>query len=172
MNNIFLIEDHDEALKIWRQKEIKGLDLTPALWGLAKAEFGLRDFKRAKELLFRYKSQQPRTPQIYYLLGCIFEKEKEFPRAAGFYKDAIRLGFAGIEPILRLLKISYRLKEKNAIITYVTARYKEFKKRLLREKILSLEKGKRIKGLREIEKKISALENKLRKVYKIKMEVK
>lgn len=135
-----------------------------SLFGLAKAEFGLRNFTRAKEVSIKYKTLKPLDPQSYYLLGCIFEKEKKYPQAATFYQDAIRLGFGNIEPMFRLLKISSRLKEKDAIIKYVIARYKEFKRNFLRAKKSNLKVGKKIKGLQNIENKMAGLEKRLHKI--------
>lgn len=97
-----------------------------SLLGLARAEFDLKNLKRAKELLFSYQVRQPLQPQSYYLLGRIFEKEKDFECSATLYKDAIRLGFGSIEPISRLLRIPSHLKEKNAINKYVIVRYNQF----------------------------------------------
>lgn len=135
-----------------------------SLLGLARAEFDLKNFKKAKELLFRYQTRQPLQPQSYYLLARIFEKEKDFERSARLYQDAIRLGFGSIEPISRLLNISFHLRERNDIIKYVTAKYEEFKKGFTRTKRLSLKKGKKIRGLRGIEEKMLAFEKRLEKV--------
>jgi hypothetical protein len=63
----------------------------------------------------------------------------------------------------RLLKISCYIKARDDIIKYVSLRYKEFKKEFDRAKRLSLRKGKKVKGLRMIKKKITALERKLGK---------
>ena len=86
---------------------------------MARAEFDLKNFERAKELLFRYQARQTLQPQSYYLLGRIFEKEKDFEPSARLYRDAIRLGFGSIEPISQLLKVSSFLKEKDDIIKYI-----------------------------------------------------
>lgn len=137
-----------------------------SLLGLAGAEFDLKNFKRAKELLFRYQTRQPLQPQSYYLLGRIFEKEKDFECAARLYQDAIRLGFGSIEPISRLLKVSSYLKEKNAINKYIIVRYNQFKKGFIRTKRLSLKKAKKVKGLRKIEEKMVAFEKRLEKIKK------
>lgn len=135
-----------------------------SLLGLARAEFDLKNFRRSKELLFRYQTGQPLQPQSYYLLARIFEREKDFERSAALYQDAIRLGFGSIEPISRLLNISSHLKEKNAIIKYIIAKYKEFKKGFTRTKRLSLKKEKKVTGLREIERKMLAFEKRLEKI--------
>ena len=75
------------------------------IFGLARAEFGLRNYERAKNTLFSYKARRPLHPGSYYLLGRIFEKEKDFKRAARFYQDAVRLGLADAHLKNRLQKI-------------------------------------------------------------------
>lgn len=132
--------------------------------GLAEAEFGLKNFGRAKDLLSRYKSLEPLQPRSYYLSGRIFENEHDFERAAECYKDAIRLGFGGMEPMTRLLKIACHLKGKDAIITYLIGKYKEFKKGFVRTKKLSLKKRIKTKGLRKAEKELAVLGRKLDKI--------
>lgn len=153
-SNVLTSRNHKLFIKVKNQ----------SLFGLARAEFGLKNFKRAKELFFRYQAIEPLQAQSYYLLGYILEKEKCFVRSAKFYQDAIRLGFGGIEPILRLLKISYHLEEKDAIIKYIIAKYKAFKKGFLRTKRLSLKKEKKIKGLHRLEKRMVDLEKALYKI--------
>ena len=135
--------------------------LSPFLLGLGRVEFGLGNFKKAKELLTRYQAIEPLSPHSYYLLGRIYEKEKKFSRAAGFYKDANRLGYGGIELMSRLLTVSFSLLEKDDIVRYVAARYKDFKKGFLRTKNLSRKKGKKIKGLDNLQRKMGILEKKL-----------
>ena len=137
-----------------------------SLFNLAKVEFNLKNFKRAKELLVRYQAIEPLQAQSYYLLGCILEKEKDFVRSAQLYQDAIRLGFGGIEPISRLLKISYYLKDKDAIIDFISAKYKAIKEGFLRTKRLSLNKPNKAKGLESMVKQIADFEIKLEKARK------
>lgn len=132
-----------------------------SLSGLANAELSLKNFKRAKKLLFRYLAFEPLHPQGYYLLARIFEKEKDFIRAANFYKDALRLGFGGIEPLLQLLKISYHANGKDGTINFVARRYKEFKKGFLRVKRTALKKQKKMKNARKIEGKMRVIEKML-----------
>jgi len=131
------------------------------LFGLARAEYALKNFKRAKELLIRSKTFRPLRSDGYYLLGRILEKEKNFIQAAIFYKDAIRLGFGDIEIIARLLNISHHLGNRDDIMNYVALRYKEFKKRFLRTKKQNLSKGQRMEGLRKTEEKMLKVEKKL-----------
>ncbi len=133
-----------------------------SLFGLARAEFGLKNFKKAKGLLVRYRAIEPLQAESYYLLGYILEKEKDFTRSAKLYQDAIRLGFGGIEPISRLLKIVYQLEEKNGIIKYIIAKYKAFKKGFLKAK--KLNSKKKAKGLHTIEKRMRILEKRLQRI--------
>lgn len=133
------------------------------IFGLARTEFNLRNFHRAKELLMRYRASEPMQPYSYYLLGRIFEKEKAFTNAARFYKDAIRLGFGDIETLSRLLGISFHLQEKNDTINYLNERFKEFKTGFMRMKRLYLKKGRKIRGLKKIEKKMDEIGNRLAK---------
>jgi tetratricopeptide (TPR) repeat protein len=129
--------------------------------GLARAEFYLKDFKRAKNLFIRYQSREPLQPQSHYFLARIYEKEKDFQNAAAEYQHAMRLGLINSDTISRLLKISYYLKEKDDIIKYVTLRYKGFKREFLRTKRLDLKRKKKIKGLHRIEKKMTKIEERL-----------
>ncbi len=130
------------------------------LFELGKAEFYLKNFKRAKELFLSYKSIFPLEPQSYYFLGLIFEKEKEFPKAAAFYKDAVRLDFGRIEPLFDLLRIARYLKDKDRVVQYIIAKHRVFKKELKGlEK--SGKKKKKIKGLIGMRNKILILEKRL-----------
>lgn len=106
-----------------------------SLLGLAKIEFNLKNFDKAKELLCHYQTLEPLQPQCYYLLGRIFEKEKDFERSVTLYKDAYRLRFDNIEIFWRLLQISHRLREKELIIKYIMAEYNKFKRAFTRKKV-------------------------------------
>ena len=152
-------------LNLKRHRLFSGIK-NQSLLGLANAEFNLKHFDRAKGLLAHFQARQPLLPQSYYLLGRILEKERNFEEAAKQYQDAIRLGFGGLEPISRLLRISPYLKEKDDIIEYIIAKYKVFKRGFIRTKRLSLKRGKRIKGLRKIEKKLLVLEKRIEKIKK------
>jgi len=134
-----------------------------ALLDLAKAEFNLKNFDQAKQLLFRYQTLKPLIPESYYFLGRIFEKEKVFFKAANFYQDAIRLGFDNIEVLSRLLKVSCCMKERNNIIKFVTTKYKERKQRFLKTKRVSLKKNRKIKGLHRLQREMLSFERRLEK---------
>ena len=132
-----------------------------SLFGLARAEFRLKNLKRAKGLLVRYQAFESLNPERHYLLGNIFEKEKKYFKAAVFYKDAIRLGFSSIEPLCRLLKIARYLKEKHVIIEYIIIKYKRLKKMVIKAKRLSLKTGRKTKASCKVEEKILVFEKKL-----------
>ena len=134
---------------------------TQGLWGSAKTEYALKNFKKAKELLFRHKAIKALHPKTYYLLGRILEREKDYTQAAKYYKDSIRLGFRDIEPIERLVKISPFLREKNGIIKFAQAKHKEFKKRFLKIKKTQKSKNKKMLNLSRVEKKLQVLEKNL-----------
>ncbi|MCK4809527.1 MAG: UPF0489 family protein [Candidatus Omnitrophica bacterium] len=133
-------------------------ELKQSLLGLAQAELGLKKFKKAKKLFLSYQPFEPMQPKNRYLLGQIYEREKDFEKAAVFYQDAMRLGLSNIDVIKRLLKICCHLKAKDDITKYVSIRYKEFKKDFERAKRLSLKKGRKLKGLQKIEKKMAGLD--------------
>lgn len=140
-----------------------------SLFGLARAEFWLKNFKRAKALLARYQAIEPLQAESYYLLGRILEEEKDFTSSAKFYQDAIRLGFGGMRLISRLLKIALRLKEKTDMIKFVAARHKNFKKGFLRIKRLCLRRQMKIRGLRNTEEEINKIGRKLNTIIKEEM---
>jgi len=140
--------------------------LPQALFGLAQVEFGLKNFKKAKDLLCRYQSFQLLQPQSHYFLGRIYEREGNFEKAAAYYQDTIRLGLSSIDVLHRLLKIPCYVKAKDDIIKYAVRKYKELRKGFERDKRLSLKKGKRLKGLRKIEKKMEILERRLKRITK------
>lgn len=144
-----------------RQKQKQNRELADACFGLAQAEFRLKNFKKAKALFYRYQSLQPLEPRSYYFLGCIYEKERNFEKAAICYQDVMRLGLNNIDIIKKLLKVCCHLKAKDDIIKYVSTRYKEFKKGFDKAKKLSLEKGRKLKGLQKMEKKMAVLEERL-----------
>jgi len=117
-----------------------------ALLFLSIAELNLKRSAGAKRRLLTYGRLRPLEPRCPYYLGTIFEREGDFVRAAELYKDAVRLGFNGIEPLERLIKICGKLTEKSDIIGYVASKYKEFtrackatKDRSLRRRMSALE---------------------------------
>jgi len=132
-----------------------------ALFGLARAEFSLKNFKRAKKILLRYKVIEPLMPYTYYLLGYIYEKERFFTKSLAYYKDTIRLGFAGMEPIFRLLKIHCHFKEKNDIIAFIQQKFRELKRQFKKIRASALKQNKRIKELCNLEKKLEKIRARL-----------
>lgn len=144
-----------------RQKK----DLASGLWGLARSEFGLKNFKESKKLLTNYKDQQPLQPQAYYLLGYVFEKERKFFESAKLFKDAIKLGLRDIEPLMHLSAIVCHLKEKDTTIDFLIKQFKEFKKAFIKTKRLNLKKLGGVKNLSRVEEKMRVLEKRLRSFH-------
>ena len=146
-----------------RQKK----DLPSALFGFAQAEFRLKNFKKAKELFYRYQALKPLESQSYYLLGCIYEKEKKFQQAITQYQDAMRLGLNDINVLYRILKISFHIKIRDDIIKYVLRRYKEFKRQFKRNQRLNIKKKGWFKNLRIIKKRMEVMEKILERRLKL-----
>lgn len=74
----------------------------------------------------------------------------------------MKLGLNNIDVILRLLKISYYVKAKDAIIEFVFKRYREFKKGFSRTRRLNLGR-KKVKEISKIERKMAEIEKRLGK---------
>lgn len=117
-----------------------------ALLELSMAEMKLKNPAGAKKYLLQCRKLAPLESKSAYYLGAIYEEEGRYSRAARCYKDAVRLGWYGIEPLERLIKICGKLTEKDDIIRCVAARYEIFKKGIakarsagLRKRLLALE---------------------------------
>lgn len=135
--------------------------LSSALLGLAQVEFRLENFRKAKVLFMRYQNLKPLEPQSYYFLGRIYEKERNFGKAATQYQHAMRTGQNDIDIILRLLRIGLRVETKRDIINFAFTRYNEFKKEFSRARMAGL-KGK-AKGLKGLKKRMLFLEKMIKK---------
>lgn len=132
------------------------------LLGLAEANLWLNNLQEAKKQLLCYKTIEPLRPRAYYLLGCIFEKEKDYAAAALFYRDANRLGFNSIDVLSKLLEASLHCEEMDGIIKYVNMSYAVFRKYFLRMENLE-KKGKiGVDWLGRTRDKMSVFEDKLR----------
>lgn len=118
-----------------------------ALFGLARAEFNLRNFTQAKPLFLSAIKKRPLEPQGYFFLGCILRREKKFIPAAKAYQDAMRLGFNGIEPLLCLAQISFYIGGKKDIIGYVRAKLRMFKGKTMRNKTSLRKKMEKIREI-------------------------
>ncbi len=104
-----------------------------SLLGLARAEYGLKNHLRAKEMFLLLKKRDPLDPIGYFFLGRIYEKEGEFLSAAVSYQDALRLGYGGLQPLEHLSKIACFIK-KDDIINFIDNYVKNVKKAFLKEK--------------------------------------
>ena len=131
-----------------------------SLFGLAKAELKLKHFNKAKRILMMYRKIEPLSSQASYFLGYILEKQNDFSGAARCYRDVVMLGFGGIEPLYRLLKISSHFDEKDDIINFISLRYKKFKTELIRRERKFLKK--KSKGLYVLKRKMSEIEQGIR----------
>lgn len=73
MNEVFLVEDHDEVLKVWKKKNIKGFDLIHLD---AHIDFGFFIAKPLDELLKEAKSVKDLKKRLEYTLNFLhFEKD-------------------------------------------------------------------------------------------------
>ncbi len=132
-----------------------------SLLGLARAEFYLNNHNKAKNLFFKYQKLEPLDSRSYYFLGCIFEKEKDFERAAEFFKDAARLKTDDANAILRLLRIFKHIADKENTAKYIISRYKHFKIDFAIKKGQSLKLNEKLGNLRQTEKKMDSIEKRL-----------
>ena len=76
MNNIFLIEDHDEVLKLWREKNIKGLDLVHID---AHIDFGFHPAKPIGKIFNEARSLKELKRGLEYSLAFM-HYEKDFDK--------------------------------------------------------------------------------------------
>ena len=138
-------------------------DRTASLLGLARTEYALKNFKEARKLLVLYIRKRPLNPEPYYLLGRICEKGREFGRAEIYYKNAIQLGYGGLDVLSGLLQVSSRLNNVEKNVRLVSLRYRELKRAYLKSKSDRLKKGKKKAGSRQFEERMRAFEKKLHK---------
>ena len=68
-----------------------------------------KDFESAKSNLIKLKENNPKNYSIYYLLGCIFEEQKDFAGAIDNYKESILLNENFLYSVLRLGNLYYKL---------------------------------------------------------------
>ena len=114
-------------------KQDKHFDI--AILGLAHAEFKMGNLTKAERLLRRYQALNPMQSSSHNLLGDIYRSEKRFKQAAEEYKHALSLGASDkIDIIIKLLKISKYIAERENILKYIIVKYRDFKKRFYRGK--------------------------------------
>jgi len=132
--DVYLLKkDYHQAKKYFKYALQEKKNLDTAILGLAHAELKLNNFEKAKKLLKKYQTFKPMQGVSYRLLGDIYWKEKKFQKAAILYKSAILLGdYDIINILLKLLRISEHITEKNDIIKYVAKIYAGFKKSFYR----------------------------------------
>lgn len=132
-----------------------------ALFELARAEVGLGNHEKAKRVLFCCQASASLQPANYYFLARIFEKQKEFLRAACFYKDAIRLGFSGPEGLLRLLKTSHYLDDNDEVLKYAREKINILKKEYIGFEAARVKNNRRLKGLCKAKGELQTIEKML-----------
>ena len=66
LNKVFLIEDHDEALKIWREKKIKAIDLVHID---AHIDFGFHPAKPIEEIFNKAISLKELKRNLEYTIA-------------------------------------------------------------------------------------------------------
>lgn len=151
----FLLALKAEKSKLFTEIENK------TLFGLAKAEFELKNFKQAEQLFCRYQRLRPLEPQSYYFLGNIFKKKKDFKRAAKYYQDALKLGLNDINVLYKLLKITHYFKEKRDTINFVVMRFNQFKEYFNNSQRVKLNLKSQNKKIKSIKHKIQIIEKML-----------
>ncbi len=78
MENIYLIEDHDDALKVWRQKRIKGLDLVHLD---AHIDFGYYFVRPVEKVISQAKSLKELKKELERSIAFM-QYEKDFHKQA------------------------------------------------------------------------------------------
>ena len=63
-----------------------------AYYQLGKLEYSRGNLKKARENLLRVQPAFPERPELYYLLGSIRAREKDYPGAIDYFNTALRLG--------------------------------------------------------------------------------
>lgn len=155
LGNIYLQErKFHRAIKEFK-KALKGKrDFNEAIFGLAAAEFRLKNYDEAKRLFLKYETIEKPNADTRYYLGRIYERKNLPGDALEAYKNALQLGKGDIGIILKILKI---LKENHDedTLKLITKRYKEIKSATHSSaKIKS--RGKRFKITRRIKRQIES----------------
>jgi len=76
MNNVFFVEDHDEVLKIWRNKNIKGLDLVHID---AHMDFEFHPARPIEKIIKTARTLEEFKKSLEYSL-CFSHYEKDFDK--------------------------------------------------------------------------------------------
>ena len=129
MGMIFLQKrQYFEALRYFQRalqpKVVKKGLRSQIIFGIAQANFKLNRLDAAKKWFALHKRLNPLSGQSYYCLAQIHRANKEYVLAVENYRHALRLGFGGIDLLVKLLRVSFKLgiREKADIIDYVRGR--------------------------------------------------
>lgn len=113
MNKIFLMEDHHEALKIWREKEVRNLDLVHID---AHVDFGFQPARPIKKIINEARSLKELKKGLEYSLAFThYEKDFDKQTDMGNYiypaiQEGIVKNFYWVVPGgLKEFKESYKL---------------------------------------------------------------
>ncbi len=142
------------------KKALKVLSNYPkALFGLGSAQFKLKKYKSAEKYLLRYRTKEPMPPYSHYLLGQIYEKKRQFPKAIAEYKDALSLGLNNPATYLKLLKLAKYSAQEKEIIRDIRIKFNKFRQDFLKRQKPYLLKAGRTKAIKRMERKLILLTN-------------
>ncbi len=139
-----------------------GYNNASAIFGLALSEFKLGNLDTAEKVFLKAKSKDPLNGQIYYFLGCIYEKFSDFESAAKFYRQSLNLGLKDIDIFRRILRISRKVNSANNLIKFALNRLGNFKQELQRAFKKSQKKKSEIRKLMNLIKRITVIESLLK----------
>lgn len=147
------VDYFNKAIRSARRESLFRNVKTDALYGMAECEFRLRRFRSAARHLATFRKLAPMEPKSAYMLGRICEDRGLYQRAAGYYKDALMLGFEDPEPVEGLVRICGKLKRKNDTIIFARNAVKRYR-RVYGKKTLARMK-KRLDGIEVLIKRES-----------------
>jgi len=101
-----------------------------AFFASGVTQFKLKNFNESKKLLSRCGGIDALAGQGRYFLGRILEKEKRFPEAALFYREAVKFGFDEIEALSRLCAIAGYCRNVSSIVEYIAVKYRRSREAL------------------------------------------
>jgi tetratricopeptide (TPR) repeat protein len=120
---------------------------------LARTEFYLGNYDKAKQYLLRYRQFNTLNPEYYDLLGQIAEKKQKFEEAVYFYHDALILGHRGFDAVLKMIKVAKYCGNKNNMLKHCfktfSSFWKEFKL-LKKDKVLSSREKRKLQKIRSL----------------------
>jgi len=161
MGQVYLSKRKYKSAERYFKAALKILsDYPKALFGLGGAQFKLKKYKSAERYLLRYLAKEPMQPYSHYLLGQIYEKRKQFPKAIVEYKDALKLGLNNPATYLKLLRLAKYSMQKKEIIQDIKIKFKKFGQDFFKKQKPYLKKQGKTRIIKRMERK-SALIAKL-----------